>query len=99
MLAKCLNPACSSSFRYLHEGRIFRIETPDPAVVATSLSVQRTEHFWLCAVCCMRLKVVVEDGKVTTHPIAIEPNVVPFPKRARAAGELSISAAKRARLR
>jgi len=26
MIGKCANPACSTPFRYLHEGRLFRFE-------------------------------------------------------------------------
>lgn len=32
MLSKCANPDCSATFRYLHEGRVFRVEPgPIPA--------------------------------------------------------------------
>jgi hypothetical protein len=26
MLAKCANPACSATFHYLHEGKLFPVE-------------------------------------------------------------------------
>lgn len=30
MLSKCANPACSAKLRYLHEGRIFRLDASLP---------------------------------------------------------------------
>jgi len=27
MLSKCANPGCSASFLYLHQGKLFRLET------------------------------------------------------------------------
>jgi hypothetical protein len=42
MLAKCSNPACSATFHYLHEGKLFPIELrSDSAIVASS-----TEGYW-----------------------------------------------------
>lgn len=59
MLAKCANPACSTPFRRLHEGKLFQVETefvPREAsrrndTGALAPSRRRTEHFWLCAEC------------------------------------------------
>jgi hypothetical protein len=28
MLSKCANPKCSAAFRYLHDGKLFRMEVP-----------------------------------------------------------------------
>ena len=59
MLAKCANPACSARFRYLHEGKLFAIESKadslrrgppsDPEYLGKSNSPQ---YFWLCSSCC-----------------------------------------------
>jgi hypothetical protein len=72
MLNRCLNPGCSSLFRYLYEGRIFTVER-----FSTSADALRTdreiEHYWLCAVCSKSMKVVVENGVATTVPVRVEP--------------------------
>ena len=68
MLGRCLNPNCGKQFRYLDEGRIFRIE--QVRVVAGTPDPQRSvESFWLCGTCSSRLKVIVENGCVLTSPI------------------------------
>ena len=77
MLSHCLNPSCSAQFRYLHEGRIFKVEQ----VVASpddSKPQRLVEHYWLCGPCSLLLKVVVENGVVTTQPIATELAVPEF---------------------
>jgi len=59
MLSKCLNPACSTPFRYFRDGRIFNIE------IASSKSdgrARRRELFWLCGTCSTTMKVTVRDG-------------------------------------
>jgi hypothetical protein len=68
MLAKCANPACSATFRYLHEGKLFAIESKadslkrgppaDPEYIGKSSSPQ---YFWLCSSCC-RAMTVQPDG-------------------------------------
>lgn len=48
MLSKCANPACTRSFRYLHEGKLFwREPGRDPRTGA----VVKGEWFWLCDHC------------------------------------------------
>jgi len=58
MLAKCANPACSATFHYFHEGRIFVFESKpvsmrgppaDPDYVGR---LQTPQYFWLCSSCC-----------------------------------------------
>ncbi len=68
MLAKCANPACSATFRYLHEGKLFAIESKadslqrgppaDPEYRGKSHSPL---YFWLCSSCC-RAMTVQSDG-------------------------------------
>jgi hypothetical protein len=61
MLSKCANPSCHSIFRYLHEGKVFRLERRhdnDPNVHAKDF-----EYFWLCSTCAAFLTIVFEqDG-------------------------------------
>lgn len=69
MLAKCANPACSATFHYLHEGKLFPIELrsdsallesiTDPGFRSTPLYSQ---CFWLCSP-CSRVMTIQPDGK------------------------------------
>lgn len=70
MLCRCLNPNCGKPFRYLDEGRIFRIE--QVRVAPGTPELQRSvESFWLCGTCSTRLKVIVENGCVVTSPMDV----------------------------
>lgn len=56
MLSKCANPSCSASFRYFHQGKLFRIETQpfkddQASGVPASKTSSKTEFFWLCDNC------------------------------------------------
>ncbi len=63
MVATCSNPSCSASFRYLGEGRLFRLEG-DPAFRSKS---NRVEYFWLCHRCSSAMTLRLrEDGTVVT---------------------------------
>ena len=67
MVAKCSSPACSASFRYFKEGRLFRLES-DPAF--SSARVAATEYFWLCHDCSSSMTLhLSEDGSVI--PVAL----------------------------
>ncbi|MFI5113580.1 MAG: hypothetical protein ACHP7J_00445 [Terriglobales bacterium] len=71
MLSRCLNASCGAPFHFLAEGRIFNIEH----IVATAGKgePQRfVEQYWLCGLCSQGLKVVVENGRVTTQAIHLE---------------------------
>lgn len=61
MLSKCANPNCAASFRYLHDGKLFRMETP-PLLAAASEHArkppQRIEFFWLCQTCSEHMTLV-----------------------------------------
>lgn len=59
MVAKCLNPTCSATFRYLSDGRIFHLEIP---VAGDSGTSRRREYFWLCDRCCANFTVVLKNG-------------------------------------
>ncbi|MBZ5566374.1 MAG: hypothetical protein LAN64_00840 [Acidobacteriia bacterium] len=83
MIEKCANHACCAQFRYLHEGKLFVMETdgPDASAVtrgADSAGKVRTlQHFWLCDTCCKTM-VVTHDPhdrvKVIPHagPIILQ---------------------------
>jgi len=69
VLSKCANPACLARFHYLHEGRIFNVETGTVASDRNSSAIRKIEHFWLCEGCTQTLTVVVENGVVSTRPL------------------------------
>jgi hypothetical protein len=69
MLSKCANPGCSKHFHYLHEGKLFRMETevggdngPSFEADAAIRKHRHLEFFWLCEDCatCMT---VLRNGK------------------------------------
>ncbi|OLB24804.1 MAG: hypothetical protein DMG86_19730 [Acidobacteria bacterium] len=78
MLSKCANPGCSASFLYLHQGKLFRLETSgngddtrigfaDPQGKNSS---RRLEYFWLCDDCASVMTVSLKKGVgVTTRPL------------------------------
>jgi hypothetical protein len=70
MISKCANPACSTRFLYLHEGKLFRFEREakedtepllgfDPTLRKHSRGV---EFFWLCKTCAMEMTLVRRQG-------------------------------------
>lgn len=74
MLSKCANPACSTPFRYLREGKLFEFDSHrEPGPGKTSKKPRRVEFFWLCGECSTQLT-VIQDGQkgVVTVPIARE---------------------------
>jgi hypothetical protein len=60
MLSKCLNPACSTPFRYFRDGRIFNLETPLSS--DSDGTARRREFFWLCGPCSVTMKVSLRNG-------------------------------------
>jgi hypothetical protein len=72
MLSKCANPGCFANFRYLHEGRVFRLERTDPRHDTVGEHARSVEYFWLCERCSRSLKPVYEYGCVTVHPIHLQ---------------------------
>jgi hypothetical protein len=58
MLSKCANPGCSASYRYFHNGQLFRIEIPAKQSSHSPddengmrKPLRRLEFFWLCDDC------------------------------------------------
>ena len=75
MLSKCANPACSRSFRYLRDGKLFEIETGGESENSNDVrkSARRVEFFWLCGECSAQLMVINDHEKgVITVPILKE---------------------------
>ncbi len=75
MLSKCANPACSTAFRYLHEGRLFYLavasaapETPD------SPGTPIFERFWLCDECSKKMRLVSTRTGVIVVPLESQPD-------------------------
>ena len=68
MLSKCVNLACSAQFHYLHEGKVFRLDTGTLALPDGHPN-RKTEYFWLCDRCAKIMTVVFDNGKVATRPL------------------------------
>jgi hypothetical protein len=70
MLAKCANPACSTAFRYLENGTLFRLEN-DPWCASHT---RVREYFWLCRGCSAALRLQLDDhGEIRVAPIGHPP--------------------------
>ncbi|MBZ5719707.1 MAG: hypothetical protein LAO03_04935 [Acidobacteriia bacterium] len=78
MLSKCANPGCSHSFRYFHEGTLFRIETEissgNGSAFGTDTGVRKParhlEFFWLCDNCAATMTLTYQKGVgVTARPL------------------------------
>ena len=68
MLAKCANPACSATFRYFHEGKLFVFEPKPDAPLRGPPAYQdylggshAPQYFWLCSSCCSAMT-IQSDG-------------------------------------
>jgi hypothetical protein len=62
VLNTCANPDCSESFRYMRDGKLFRLQTE---FRGSSSEISNPEYFWLCGRCAdiMSLR-LAEDGQV-----------------------------------
>jgi len=67
MISKCANPECSAPFRYLRDGKLFRVDLDQLASLPTAHSDSekwhRLEHFWLCGRCAATMTLVAEKGR------------------------------------
>lgn len=72
MLSKCANPACTTPFQYLRDGRLFQMETGvGPQLVSDKKPQHRVEYFWLCSRCSPEMTLSFTPGKgVVTVPLA-----------------------------
>ncbi|MGH9546257.1 MAG: hypothetical protein ACRD23_13700 [Terriglobales bacterium] len=67
MLSKCANPGCPAIFLYLHEGKLFRLDTSSEIIVGTPASetkkaARHIEFFWLCDQCAAELTLGYSKG-------------------------------------
>jgi len=69
VLSKCAHPACFAQFRYLRQGKVFKVRMPVPA---DRSGEHRVEYFWLCENCAQAFKVVLKDGAVMTVPLHLQ---------------------------
>jgi hypothetical protein len=79
MLSKCANPDCPSSFRYLHEGKLFRVHFDSSETESASTPyidgdskkpIRRVEFFWLCKDCSEKMTLHFEKGiGVSIRPV------------------------------
>jgi hypothetical protein len=84
MLSKCANPACSTSFRYMREGKLFEIDTRNEtqfSVAGEKKPARRVEFFWLCGKCATNLTVIHDH----TKGVITVPQTTPFLVRRAAA--------------
>ncbi|HYL16155.1 MAG TPA: hypothetical protein VEV41_24195 [Terriglobales bacterium] len=84
MLAKCANPACSATFHYFHEGKLFAIESKiDPLSRERPIDPEYTggphgvQYFWLCSSCCRAMTVLPDgnQGVTVVHKGGVPPNI------------------------
>ena len=68
MLTKCANPACSATFHYFHEGKLFTIESKigsqrigPPSDHEYAGRPHHLQYFWLCSACSCAMT-VQSDG-------------------------------------
>jgi hypothetical protein len=63
MLSKCANPNCQSTFRYLHEGRLYVIG-PEESLAGhnpkCSGKARQLEYAWLCSCCSLYLTIRID---------------------------------------
>jgi hypothetical protein len=76
MLSKCANPGCPATFLYLHQGKLFRLDTTveilarSPVREMTKAS-RRIEFFWLCNQCAAELTLgYKKETGITVVPLA-----------------------------
>jgi hypothetical protein len=80
MLSKCANPECAENFRYLHEGKIFRLSpTPEVQIAAGTFKPALYERFWLCAGCAKKTTLVWGGTQVRLTPVPIRALALPPP--------------------
>src|ERR1700757_5018322 len=65
MLGKCSNPSCPVPFRYLRDGKLFRLEA-DPRLRTSKPN--KLEYFWLCDRCSPRMSLRI-GGEGDVRPV------------------------------
>jgi hypothetical protein len=69
MLAKCANPACSAPFRYLHEGKLFRLDLGAGPPSSDGRIPRQLQYFWLCERCARTMTLEMHGGQVSARPL------------------------------
>jgi hypothetical protein len=88
MLSKCLNPRCFATFRYLGQGRLFRVDfaeetrkkahTGGTVPASTAGKSSPIEYFWLCESCAATMTFELRtDGHVHAVPLQIAAKMPP----------------------
>jgi len=73
MLSKCANPGCNETFRYLHQGKIFRLSPiPEIQVATRMLRPELYERFWLCTGCAKKITLVWRGTQVALVPVPVK---------------------------
>ena len=80
MLSKCANPECFETFRYLHQGRVFRL-TPTPSVRATAAAPGSllNERFWLCDRCAQTMTMTWDGKRANVAQLPPRTDGLPLP--------------------
>jgi hypothetical protein len=64
MLSKCANPNCPTTFRYLHEGRLYVIAPRGVLAVYKAKCSSKSgqlEYAWLCSSCSLYLTIQIDE--------------------------------------
>jgi hypothetical protein len=69
MLCKCANPTCSTTFRYLSEGKVYLIDSKAAAVRHGARAGSKYagksciyEYFWLCSSCSRDMTIQIDNN-------------------------------------
>jgi hypothetical protein len=60
VLATCANPNCREAFRYLRDGKLFRLQAEGKG---SSSEISNPEYFWLCARCAQTMSLRLADER------------------------------------
>jgi hypothetical protein len=73
MLTKCANPACSTPFRRLNDGKLFHVETEYAGNEDNGKGrnrVRQIEYYWLCSECASFVTLAADPGSgIMTVPL------------------------------
>jgi hypothetical protein len=69
MLAKCANPTCSAPFRYLHEGKLFRLDLGAGPPSPDTRIPRQLQYFWLSDRSARTMTLEMRAGKVLARPL------------------------------
>jgi len=70
MVSTCANHGCLAKFLYLHDGKLFSLESQPTSDSSVAGAV---EYFWLCRKCSTTMTLVFDPGNGVR--VTIKPNV------------------------